>query len=246
MPSVPAPCHRFTALLFALGLLFFSALAHAQSLIDINSAGVSELVRLPGVGASRAQAIIDYRTQNGPFRSIEDLVRVPGIGPATMNNLRSMVTIGESQGGAQPASPAPQAAAPAAQPGAAPAPAAPENRGMRAVTELDLHDGSPPASPPPAPPTPAPQPAAPAAAPAPAPAPASAPAAGRSDLININTAGVSELVRLPGVGASRAQAIIDYRTQNGPFRSIEDLVRVSGIGPATMNNVRSMITVGEE
>ena len=50
-----------------------------------------------------------------------------------------------------------------------------------------------------------------------------------SGLVNINTATVEELCTLSGIGESRANAIITYREQNGPFQSIEDIMKVSGI-----------------
>jgi len=61
--------------------------------------------------------------------------------------------------------------------------------------------------------------------------------------ININTATKEQLDGLKGVGPTKAQAIIDYRTKNGPFKTVDDLEKVSGIGPATMKDVRSQITV---
>ena len=62
-------------------------------------------------------------------------------------------------------------------------------------------------------------------------------------LININVAGLEELDELPGVGPATAQAILDDRTQNGPFASIEDIMRVSGIGEAKFEKMRSRICV---
>lgn len=61
--------------------------------------------------------------------------------------------------------------------------------------------------------------------------------------ININTADQATLETLTGIGPSKAQAIIDYRTQNGPFATIEDIQNVSGIGPATYANIKDHITV---
>jgi len=63
------------------------------------------------------------------------------------------------------------------------------------------------------------------------------------DLVNINTATAEELVSLPGIGATTAQNIIEYRTEHGPFVHIEDLMNVAGIGPATFDNIRDLITV---
>lgn len=65
-----------------------------------------------------------------------------------------------------------------------------------------------------------------------------------TDLININIASSFELDTLPGIGQTTAQKIIDYRTQNGPFVTIEDIVNVSGIGPVTYDRIKDLITVG--
>ncbi|HYX79495.1 MAG TPA: ComEA family DNA-binding protein [Actinomycetota bacterium] len=67
--------------------------------------------------------------------------------------------------------------------------------------------------------------------------------AGTTAKININTAGADELDTLPGIGEVYAQRIVDYRTQNGPFASVDELEDVSGIGPATLENIRPYVTV---
>ncbi|MSR70805.1 PKD domain-containing protein [Candidatus Kaiserbacteria bacterium] len=65
-----------------------------------------------------------------------------------------------------------------------------------------------------------------------------------AELVNINTADSAALQTLNGIGPSKAQAIIDYRTQHGSFAKIEDIQNVSGIGTATYNNIKDYITVG--
>jgi competence protein ComEA len=65
----------------------------AGELIDINVADAAELEELSGIGEVLAQAIVDYRTENGPFSSIEELEDVSGIGPATLEEIRDHVTI---------------------------------------------------------------------------------------------------------------------------------------------------------
>jgi competence protein ComEA len=62
-------------------------------------------------------------------------------------------------------------------------------------------------------------------------------------LVNVNTATATDLEELPGIGEVIAQAILDYRTENGPFTSVDQLVDVSGIGDATLENIRDLVTV---
>jgi competence ComEA-like helix-hairpin-helix protein len=63
--------------------------------IDLNRAGLDELQRLPGIGKTRAQQIVDERSR-GPFKSLDDLRhRVKGIGPKTVERLRPYVTVGK-------------------------------------------------------------------------------------------------------------------------------------------------------
>lgn len=62
--------------------------------------------------------------------------------------------------------------------------------------------------------------------------------------ININTAGVADLDKLPGIGPALAERIIQYRTENGLFAKPEDLQEVSGIGPKTFEKMANLVTVG--
>jgi len=63
--------------------------------------------------------------------------------------------------------------------------------------------------------------------------------------IDINRAESWLLDALPGIGEVLAQRIVDYRSTNGPFQRIEDLLKVSGIGSATIENMRDFITVSD-
>ncbi len=62
-------------------------------------------------------------------------------------------------------------------------------------------------------------------------------------IVNINTAGLAELELLPGIGPATAQKIIDYRQDNGPFSTIEEVQNVSGIGPVKYEQILQLITV---
>lgn len=69
------------------------------------------------------------------------------------------------------------------------------------------------------------------------------PSPGTPALVNVNTADAATLETLPGVGPVIAQRIIQDREQNGPFASVDELVRVSGIGDKTLESLRPYVTV---
>ena len=71
-----------------------AAQAQGTQLVDINSAGLEELMSLPGIGQVRAQAILDDREENGPYRYPEELVRVKGIGEGILENILDQITTG--------------------------------------------------------------------------------------------------------------------------------------------------------
>lgn len=64
--------------------------------------------------------------------------------------------------------------------------------------------------------------------------------------VNINTASAAELEVLPRVGPKVAQRIIDYRTQHGNFKRVEEIMKVQGIGEKVFAELRDLITVGPE
>ncbi|MAY81492.1 MAG: competence protein ComEA [Deltaproteobacteria bacterium] len=153
--------------------LFFTVTAWAG--VNVNQASETDLVSLPGIGPVKASAIVQYRTEHGPFKSVTDLDAVPGIGPATLQNITPLVVFDGKSG----------------------APAKPD-------------DG-----------TASPQQAA-------TPTP---------NAVNINKADAASLQVIPGIGPSKAKAIVDDRTANGPFNDCADLQRVRGIGAATVNGL---------
>lgn len=65
----------------------------AQAVVNINTANATELEALPGIGAKKAQAIVEYRTKNGPFKSVDDLEKVNGIGKAMVEKLRKEASV---------------------------------------------------------------------------------------------------------------------------------------------------------
>ena len=64
--------------------------------------------------------------------------------------------------------------------------------------------------------------------------------------VNLNTATKEELESVTGIGPVKAQAILDYRKNNGPFRKVDDLKQVAGFGDKSVVKMRSEVTVGDE
>jgi competence protein ComEA len=197
---------RWGAALLVGLVLVLPAMVSAQNLVNINTASSDELQTLPGIGRTKAAAIIEYRQQNGPFTSIDQLTDVSGIGAGTLANIRDLVTLGDG-GSASPRAPAEFDDEPV----------------------VDLRDDGPSVGEPVGVVSADDRPASPSTAPA--------------GLVNVNTASSDELQTLPGIGPAKAAAIIEYRQRNGPFRTIDQLDDVSGIGPATLNNIRALVTL---
>lgn len=168
-------------------LLFFivavlTAIQLAFAAVNINTATEGELDKLPGIGPTKAKAIVNDRRQNGPFKSVEDLKRVKGIGDKTFDDLKAQITASgggkaASRGEAKPAAPvegkpAPAPAKPAAAPASATAPAPAGAKPTPAPAGIPAASGAKPAAAPAA--VPAPAGAKPATAPPPPPAPAGA------------------------------------------------------------------------
>lgn len=63
------------------------------------------------------------------------------------------------------------------------------------------------------------------------------------DKVNLNTATQSDLETLPGIGPAKAQTILEYREQNGPFQTIEDIMKISGFGEKTFEKLKDSISV---
>jgi len=80
-------------LLWAL-VAFFAFSVAAFAAVDLNTATKEELDGVKGIGPVKAQAIIDYRKKNGPFRSVDDLKNVKGFGEKTVAKMRGELTVG--------------------------------------------------------------------------------------------------------------------------------------------------------
>ncbi len=88
-----------------LSVLFLFPLSTFAAVVNINTADATLLDTLPGIGPSKATAIVDYRTAHGPFAHSEDIQNVKGIGPSTYTGLKSSITVGDTAVVVQPSTP---------------------------------------------------------------------------------------------------------------------------------------------
>lgn len=80
------------SLFMALTILLFTVVT-AWAALNINTAGQEQLQDLPGIGPAKAAAILEYRSANGPFSSVDDLAKVKGIGAKTLDGLRNDLSV---------------------------------------------------------------------------------------------------------------------------------------------------------
>ncbi|MDX9719134.1 MAG: helix-hairpin-helix domain-containing protein [Myxococcota bacterium] len=151
--------------------------------IDINTASVSELQKLKGIGKKKAEDIVAEREANGPFASCQELSRVKGIGAKSVEKLLEQCTV---SGGS-----------------------AAQNTKVESEVKATT--------------------------------PSSGGAEGK---IDINTASLSELQKLKGIGKKKAEDIIAERESGGPFASCQELTRVKGIGAKSVEKLLEQCTVG--
>ena len=80
----------FLALSFA-----FIHTAHASALVDLNTSSRTHLETVTGIGPGKAKAIVEYRTQHGPFKSVDELENVSGFGKKSIDKVRSSLTVSQ-------------------------------------------------------------------------------------------------------------------------------------------------------
>lgn len=143
-------------------------------LVDLNTAQLSALMSLPGIGEKRAEQIIAFREIKGQIVSADELLEIDGFGPATVDNIRLFVAQSTSE------------------------------RSGKATAGDDS-------------------------------------SAAPDEPVDLNSGSLSALMSLPGIGETRAAAIIRFRELNGPIESADDLLEIEGIGKATVDNIRPLV-----
>ncbi len=97
---------RLTARLFTLLFGLFAAASMALAAVNLNTATVAELDAINGIGPSKANAIVEYRSKNGPFKTVDELENVKGFGKKSVDKLRPELTVGPAPAKAAAKAPA--------------------------------------------------------------------------------------------------------------------------------------------
>jgi competence protein ComEA len=84
-------------LLLIIATLAAFSFSQAWAAIDINTATAAQLETVSGIGPKKAEAIVEYRKKNGPFKSVDDLDKVKGLGKASIDKMRSELTVGKTK-----------------------------------------------------------------------------------------------------------------------------------------------------
>lgn len=109
-------------LFLVLLISFFAFTTSAFAAVNLNTATQAELETIKGIGPAKAKAIIDYRTKNGQFKTVDDLDNVKGFGKKSIDKIRSNISV---SGATTTPAPAPTKAKAEEKPAAAPAADAP-------------------------------------------------------------------------------------------------------------------------
>jgi len=218
-----------------LGILFFALVLSLNSLVaqdqtgdkhhqttdkhrvDVNSADVKTLETLPGITPTIANRIVEGR----PYRNITDLKKINGLTASKLKGITNHITFGSGT-------------------------TASKTKSSKSDKKSTVSKGEEPQTSTPASekPSVATQPAAKSSQAKPV-SPTGSPTGrlGPGQTVNINTASLEELDALPGIGPTKAQAIIDYRNEHGRFSSIEDIQNVKGIKEGEFSKIKDSIRV---
>ena len=184
-------------------------------LVDVNSADVKTLETLPGIGSTLANRIVEDR----PYKSLDDLGKVKGLSKSKLDAIQDKITFGSTT--AKSSTSKTTKNTPISSATGSAASTEDTSTPTKKTTSTDQTTASKP----------------------PSPTGSSSGKLAPGQTVNINTASAEELDALPGIGPTKAQAIIDYRNQNGRYNSIEDIQKVKGIKEGEFGKIKDLIRV---
>jgi len=181
--------------------------------VDVNSADVKTLETLPGIGSTLADRIVAGR----PYHSVDDLSKVKGLSKSKINAIQDKITFGTTTTKKSTA----KSSKKTTTPETTSSETSTSSRSKSSKSTTSESSGSKTVSP----------------------TGSSTGKLAPGQTVNINTASAEQLDALPGIGPSKAQAIIDYRNEHGRFTSIEDIRNVKGIKEGEFSKIQDYIRV---
>jgi len=206
------------SLLLMIALAFSTATVQGQSKsktkVDVNSANVETLETLPGIGPTLADRIVAGR----PYKNADDLTKVKGLSKSKVDAIQNQITFGTTSKKSTTKS-----SKKTTTPETSSTDTSTSSQSKSSSKSTTAGDSS--------------------SSKTVSPTGSSSGKLAAGQTVNINTATAEQLDALPGIGPTKAQAIIDYRNEHGRFNSIEDIQNVKGIKEGEFSKIKDSIRV---
>jgi competence protein ComEA len=186
--------------------------SNSKTKVDVNSADVKTLETLPGIGPTLADRIVAER----PYHSTDDLAKVKGLSKSKVDAIQNQITFGTATTKKATTKSSQKTTTPETT---ATEPSTSSRSKSSSKSTTTEPSGSKTVSP----------------------TGSSTGKLAPGQMVNINTASAEELDALPGIGPTKAQAIIDYRNEHGRFNSVEDIQNVKGIKEGEFSKIKDHI-----
>ena len=200
-------------LMIALACSTATVQGQSKAKVDVNSANVETLQTLPGIGPTLADRIVAGR----PYKNADELAKVKGLSKSKVDAIQDQITFGTTKKSTTKSSK--KTTTP--ETSSTDTSASPKSKSSTKSTTAGDSSGSKTVSP----------------------TGSSSGKLAPGQTVNINTATAEQLDVLPGIGPTKAQAIIDYRNEHGRFSSIEDIQNVKGIKEGEFSKIKDYIRV---
>jgi competence protein ComEA len=212
--SIVAPVFLVAALAFS--TLTVQAAQSKTARVDVNSADVKTLETLPGIGSTLANRIVEGR----PYHSVDDLAKVKGLSKSKIDAIQDKITFGTGTTTTKKSTTKSSKKTTSPETSSTDTSTSSKSKSSKSTTSSESSEGK-----------------------SVSPTGASSGKMAPGQTVNINTATAEQLDALPGIGPSKAQAIIDYRNEHGRFSSIEDIKNVKGIKEGEFSKIQEYIRV---